>query len=265
MIFIKDKEMELNYMNKFKLVTTEKFGELDCNFYRNMNNDILLTRYQIGTALEYVNPDDSLSKIHKRHKDRLDKFSVVATLSSTDNKKYNTLMYTIKGVMEICRWSRQPKADKFIDFTWDVMSRLLFSDGDNNDNSSILLEINKLKDELHSIKYLITPQSVINKYSKWRGKTNNKINLLMDYLNKSYKEILSNLYIVLEDTYDLDLNECRSEYCFQTGITNCYPLDVIENNKELRNMFDFTIDYILERYNLIDEVKSINKRETIFI
>lgn len=24
--------MELNYMNKFKLVTTEKFGELDCNF-----------------------------------------------------------------------------------------------------------------------------------------------------------------------------------------------------------------------------------------
>ena len=110
--------MELNYMNKFKLVTTEKFGELDCNFYRNMNNDILLTRDQIGTALEYINPDDSLSKIHKRHKDRLDKFSVVDTLSSIDNKKYNTIMYTTKGVMEICRWSRQPKADAFIDFTW---------------------------------------------------------------------------------------------------------------------------------------------------
>lgn len=37
-----------------KLITTETFGDLSCNFYRNMNDDILLTREQIGTALEYV-------------------------------------------------------------------------------------------------------------------------------------------------------------------------------------------------------------------
>ena len=34
--------------NNLKLITTEKFGELDCSFYRNMNDDILLTREQIG-------------------------------------------------------------------------------------------------------------------------------------------------------------------------------------------------------------------------
>ena len=39
-------------MSKLKLVTTENFGNLECNFYRNMNDDILLTREQIGQALE---------------------------------------------------------------------------------------------------------------------------------------------------------------------------------------------------------------------
>ena len=35
-----------------------------------------------------------------------------------------TFVYTLRGVMEICRLSRQPKADKFIDFVWDVMESL---------------------------------------------------------------------------------------------------------------------------------------------
>lgn len=43
-------------MTNLKLITTEKFGIIPCNFYRNMNDDILLTREQIGQALEYVDP-----------------------------------------------------------------------------------------------------------------------------------------------------------------------------------------------------------------
>lgn len=45
-------------MTNLKLITIENFGELQCNFYRNMNDDILLTREQIGTALEYSNPSN---------------------------------------------------------------------------------------------------------------------------------------------------------------------------------------------------------------
>lgn len=44
-------------LNNLKLITTETFGALSCNFYRNMNDDILLTREQIGIALEYAQPD----------------------------------------------------------------------------------------------------------------------------------------------------------------------------------------------------------------
>ena len=42
-----------------------------------MNDDILLTRNQISTALEYSDPSKAITKIHSRHKDRLDKFSVL--------------------------------------------------------------------------------------------------------------------------------------------------------------------------------------------
>lgn len=59
---------------------TEKFNGLDCNFYRNVNDDILLTREQIGTALEYSQPQQAITKIHSSHKDRLDKYSVCTKL-----------------------------------------------------------------------------------------------------------------------------------------------------------------------------------------
>lgn len=48
--------------NNLKLITTETFGDLSCNFYRNMNDDILLTREQIGSALEYSNPQKGNSE-----------------------------------------------------------------------------------------------------------------------------------------------------------------------------------------------------------
>lgn len=110
-------------MSNLKLITTENFGDLSCNFYRNMNDDILLTREQIGTALEYSYPDDALAKIHRRHKDRLNNLSVVAKLASTDGKEYDTILYTQRGVMEICRWSNKPKANLFMDWVWDIIEK----------------------------------------------------------------------------------------------------------------------------------------------
>ena len=38
-------------MNTLTLISTETFNNLPCNFYRNMNNDILLTREQMATVL----------------------------------------------------------------------------------------------------------------------------------------------------------------------------------------------------------------------
>lgn len=106
-----------------EIVTSEKFGELECNFYRNMNDDILVTREQIGTALEYASPRKSIAKIHTRHKERFDSYFIITGIKASDGKIYDTFLYTIEGVMEMCRWSRQPKADKFFDFVYDVAER----------------------------------------------------------------------------------------------------------------------------------------------
>jgi len=143
---------------ELKLVTTEKFEELDCNFYRNMNDDILVTREQIGTALEYVDPSKAIEKIHKRYKDRLDKFSVITKLVTTDGKKYNTFLYSEKGIMEICRWSRQPKANDFMDFTWEVMKKILHKNDLCFDYFSVMSEMSSIKNELQSIKYAAVRQ-----------------------------------------------------------------------------------------------------------
>lgn len=119
-------------MSTLKLITTEKFGDLDCNFYRNMNYDILLTREQIGTVLEYRNPDASLSMIHKRHINRLDNLSVVTKLLNTDGKEYKTTLYSQRGVMEICRWSNKPKANDFMDWVWTIIEK--YRSGELNNN-----------------------------------------------------------------------------------------------------------------------------------
>lgn len=105
------------------LVTQESFGAVQCDFYQSQEQ-VWLTREQIGTALEYADPIRNISKIHDRHKDRLNNFSVVVKLTTTDGKAYDTVVYSPKGIYEICRWSRQPKADAFYDWVYEVLEKL---------------------------------------------------------------------------------------------------------------------------------------------
>lgn len=106
------------------LATQKPFGNLTCDFYKNDSGEFYMTRDQIGRALEYSDPQKAIDNIHSRNFDRLDVLSVTLKLRGTDGKLYDTRVYILRGVMEICRFSRQPKADKFMDFVWDVMESL---------------------------------------------------------------------------------------------------------------------------------------------
>lgn len=77
------------------------------------------TREQIGQALEYSNPRIHVAKIHERHRERLDLFSGVVKLS-TPSGVQDSYVYNIRGVLEICRWSKQPKADMVMDALYDM-------------------------------------------------------------------------------------------------------------------------------------------------
>lgn len=260
-------------MTNLKLITTETFGDLSCNFYRNMNNDILLTREQIGIALEYSDPDVALSKIHKKHKDRLDELSVVTKLESTDRKEYNTTLYSERGIMEICRWSRQPKANLFMDWVWDIIEKYRHNELQPNLQSliellSILTQtINTMQQDINTLKESqIQKKLPEKKYSRWKTNTFNKLNKLLSYVNTHSEETLKLSEIIhlviqeTEDTYNIEINDYVEAYKSEFNLnTNPYAIDVINHYKDIKDMFTLTLDSIMNKLNISDNTKPSSK------
>ena len=260
-------------MTNLKLITTETFGDLSCNFYRNMNDDILLTREQIGIALEYSDPDVALSKIHKKHKDRLDELSVVTKLESTDGKEYNTTLYSERGIMEICRWSRQPKANLFMDWVWDIIEKYRHNELQPNlqpliDSLSILTQtITTMQQDINTLKESQLQKKLPEKkYSRWKTNTFNKLNTLLSYVNTHSEENLKLSEIIhlviqeTEDTYNIEINDYVEAYKSEFNLdTNPYAIDIINHYKDIKDMFTLTLDSIMNKLNLSDNTKSVSK------
>ena len=262
-------------MTNLKLITTETFGDLSCNFYRNMNDDILLTREQIGIALEYSDPDVALSKIHKKHKDRLDKLSVVTKLESTDGKEYNTTLYSERGIMEICRWSRQPKANLFMDWVWDIIEKYRHNELQSQPNLQPLIDslsiltqtITTMQQDINTLKESQLQKKLPEKkYSRWKTNTFNKLNTLLSYVNTHSEETLKLSEIIhlviqeTEDTYSIEINDYVEAYKSEFNLdTNPYAIDVINHYKDIKDMFTLTLDSIMNKLNLSDNTKSASK------
>lgn len=117
--------------NSMTVITSKSFGALNVDVYQNDKYQYYMTREQIGAALEYNNPNDAIRIIHSRNADRLDPLSTSFKLNGVEGgvtKTRNIITYNLRGVMEICRLSRQPKADAFMDFCWDIMESLMRGD-----------------------------------------------------------------------------------------------------------------------------------------
>ena len=117
--------------NSMTVITSKPFGALNMDVYQNDKHQYYMTREQIGKALEYSDPVTAICKIHNRNADRLDPLSSTTKLVVSEKNRTNTrefYMYNLRGVMEICRLSRQPKADAFMDFCWDIMESLMRGD-----------------------------------------------------------------------------------------------------------------------------------------
>lgn len=114
--------------NPMTVITSKPFGALNVDVYQNDKHQYYMTREQIGTALEYTSPVVAIKKIHDRYADRLDALSSITNLVTevgNHTQMRQTYVYNLRGVMEICRFSRQPKADAFMDFCWDIMESLM--------------------------------------------------------------------------------------------------------------------------------------------
>ncbi len=267
-------------MSNLKLITTEAFNNLSCNFYRNMNDDILLTREQIGQALEYSDPQKAIDNIHSKHKDRLDELSVTTKLRATDGKCYNTMLYTERGIMEICRWSRQKNADLFMDWVWDIIEKYRHNEFTpdlshiTNTLASITETLTNLSQTMTSMQQEINSIQEIKqvdqnlpkkKWSYWSTKMFPKYQVLANYFQISNTELYKNLYNEMKNTYpDIDLNQEIDDYCYENHLDSCYTLDVIEHNITLRKLFETVVDSLLDQYNLMDTYNKNTRIPTIF-
>lgn len=246
---------------KLKLITTETFGNVPCDFYRNMNDEMLLTRNQIGQALEYKNPQKAIDNIHAKHKDRLDDLSVTTKLRATDGKEYFTTLYTQRGIMEICRWSRQFKANQFMDWVWDIIESYrnntlssqnidmnAFTDiltSLSNTQAAITQTLNLLNEKINNIEEQSKPK---RKYSYWASKMFPKYEELMDYLEyDSNGKLYKHLYNEFNNMYpDYDLRQVVDDYCYENKLDTCFTLDAIEHDKTVRKLFERMVDNLLE-------------------
>lgn len=121
------------------LATSRIFNghSLDCYVDETDKNidDFWATREQIGQLLGYSNPKVAITKIHTRNSERLNKFSRQVQIANP-TKKGGTKMtppsgnvqtatvYNFKGLLEICRYSNQPKANAVMDFLWDIADEI---------------------------------------------------------------------------------------------------------------------------------------------
>lgn len=115
---------------KLKLVKQGDFLGRKCDFYIDENNKVYMSRTQIGYALQYRDPSNSVLRIHQRHYKRLDNMSIevkgcqFVTPYPNNNKDAHIYMYTEKGIYEVCRHSKQKVADEFYDYVYSMIESI---------------------------------------------------------------------------------------------------------------------------------------------
>lgn len=111
------------FMSALEKVTSKQFGNLICDIYVNDRNDLFMTAEQIGQALEYAYPRESINKIYERNSERLSKMSLEVELTSEAGMR-TTRIFNEKGIYEIARKSNQTKADLFYDWVYEAIEEI---------------------------------------------------------------------------------------------------------------------------------------------
>lgn len=115
---------------KLRLIKQGEFLGTKCDFYVDENDNIYMSRTQIGYALQYKDPANAIKNIHNKNHDRFDKLSISVTGAQFETPLRNNknaekvYMYIERGIYAMCARSRQPIADDFNDWVMDVISSI---------------------------------------------------------------------------------------------------------------------------------------------
>ena len=115
---------------KLKLVKQGEFLGTRCAFYVDEENNIYMSRTQIGYALQYKNPQDAIKKIHLRHYEKLQQRYVEVVGDNLSprprdlGKKTSIFMYDERGILDVIRWSTTEIADQYFDWVYDIIQSI---------------------------------------------------------------------------------------------------------------------------------------------
>ena len=165
--------------SNLQLVKSTQFNGIQFDCYAQDGqqdiSDFWATREQIGQLLEYENPNDAIAIIHHRNKERLDKFSTSFKMKGVEGNRTVTrdiIVYDFKGLLEICRYSNQPKANSVMDFLWEIAD-----------------EIRRTGSYMHNKEQFDLTPNIINSARailEGAGITGNQCTLALDKVYKSY-------------------------------------------------------------------------------
>ena len=108
------------------------------------------------------------------------------------------------------------------------------------------------------------------KYSRWKTNTFRKLNTLLSYVNENSDENLKLseiIHIVIgetEDTYSIELSDYVDAYKSEFDLdTTPYAIDVINHYKDIRDIFTLTLDSIMEKLHIAENMEC-NRTRNIF-
>jgi len=111
-------------MSNLALVKSERFGNVQCDFYAN-DEVICMTSIQLGTAIEYSDPQKGIDNLISRNEYlKGEEFSVTLKLRGTDGKYYETRVFTEDGIYEVTMLAKTEKAKIFRSFVRKTLKAL---------------------------------------------------------------------------------------------------------------------------------------------
>lgn len=115
---------------KLKLVKQGEFLGTTCDFYVDEEDNIYMSRTQIGYSLQYKQPQNAITIIHKRYPELLNEKSIeLDRVNLTPSPKYlrndeKVHMYNERGIYTIVRKSNQAVADQYFDWVYDTIQSI---------------------------------------------------------------------------------------------------------------------------------------------
>lgn len=122
--------------NGLRLVKSADFMNVQCDFYQNQENTYCMTTEQLGMALGYSNPVQSIRNLIQRHSylNNSDFKGVIKLV--TPGGEQDVTIFTEDGIYEVTMLAKTKRAREFRAFVREVLKKL--RDGSLVDSRAVL-------------------------------------------------------------------------------------------------------------------------------